>query len=212
MAVSCPWGHKGHLGLLQDPSLYLAQNGAPFDIPATKPPLYPIVPAGTTAHQCKELRAQNTSARKAWTTYRLVRTITCDQFAATINVFYAVLDNQITGLNIVNLRMLVHHIVTTYAQISQPNLNNYLADLNTGIDPGLPLAVYTRTQERCQVFALNAAVHLSKATMVTTVGHNGTFKAGNGMTDRRLVGDSYPRGHVRLKNRHSTWNLRQGRE
>jgi hypothetical protein len=25
MAVSCPWGHnKGHLGLLQDPALYLA--------------------------------------------------------------------------------------------------------------------------------------------------------------------------------------------
>jgi hypothetical protein len=27
MAVSCPWGHnKGHLGLLQDPTLYLARN------------------------------------------------------------------------------------------------------------------------------------------------------------------------------------------
>ena len=44
------------------------------------------------------------------------------------------------------------------------------------------------------------------------VGHSGTFKAGNGMTDRCLVGDSYPQGHVRLKNRYSTWNVRQGRE
>jgi hypothetical protein len=27
MAVSCPWGHnKGHLGLLQDPAIYLARN------------------------------------------------------------------------------------------------------------------------------------------------------------------------------------------
>jgi hypothetical protein len=34
MAVSCPWGHnKGHLGLLQDPALYLAQNGASFNKP-----------------------------------------------------------------------------------------------------------------------------------------------------------------------------------
>ncbi len=75
MAVSCPWGHnKGHLGLLQDPALYLAQNGAPFDIPATEPPLYPVNPAGARAHQCMELRAQNTSARKVWSTYRLVRT------------------------------------------------------------------------------------------------------------------------------------------
>jgi hypothetical protein len=27
LAVSCPWGHnKGHLGLLQDPAIYLARN------------------------------------------------------------------------------------------------------------------------------------------------------------------------------------------
>jgi hypothetical protein len=71
IAISCPWGYnKGHLGLLRDPALYLAQNGVSFDIRAAKPPPYPIVPAGATAHQCKELRAQNTSACKAWTTYR----------------------------------------------------------------------------------------------------------------------------------------------
>jgi hypothetical protein len=170
MAVSCPWGHnKGHLGLLQDPALYLAQNGASFDIPAAEPPLYPVVPAGATAHQWEELRAQNTSARKTWTTYHLVRTITCNQFAAAIDgVFYAVHNNPIKGLNGINLCMLVQHIATTYAQISHPNLDNNLSDFNRGIDPGLPLAVYTRKQERCQVFALDAAVPISKATMVTT--------------------------------------------
>jgi hypothetical protein len=82
MAISCPWGHnKGHLGLLQDPALYLAQNGASFDIPPAEPPLYPVVPAGTTAHQWEELRALNNSACKAWTTYCLVHAITKDQFA-----------------------------------------------------------------------------------------------------------------------------------
>jgi hypothetical protein len=120
MAVSCPWGHnKGHLGLLQDPALYLAQNGASFDIPTAKPPCYLIVPAGATTHQRKELRAQNTSAHKAWTTYRLVCTNTCHQFADAINdVIYAVLNNQIEGLNGIDLRMLVQHIATTYAQIN----------------------------------------------------------------------------------------------
>ncbi len=169
-AVSCPWGHnKGHLGLLQDPALYLAQNGASFDTPPAKPPSYPIVPAGATAHQCEELWAHNISACKAWTTYRLVSAITYNQFASTIDdVFYAVLDHPIKGLNGINLHMLVHHIATMYVQISQPNLDNNLADFNSEIDPGLPLTVYTRKQERCQVFALNAAVPISKATMVTT--------------------------------------------
>ncbi len=169
MVVSCLWGHnKGHLGLLQDLALYLAQNGASFDIPAAKPPSYPVVSADTTAHQREELRAQHTSAHKVWNTYRLVRTITCDQFSATIhNVFYAILNNTIKGLNGINLRMLVQHIDTTYAQISQPNLDNKLANFNTGIDLGLP-AVYTRKQEHCQVFALDVAGPISKATMVTT--------------------------------------------
>jgi hypothetical protein len=98
---------------------------------------------------------------KGWTTYRLIHAI-------THNRFDAVLDDPIKGLNGIDLCTLVQHNATTYAQISQPDLNDNLADFNTGIDPGLPLAVYTRKQERCQVFALDTAVPISKATMVTT--------------------------------------------
>ncbi len=64
--------------------------------------------------------------------------------------------------------MLVHHIAIMYAQICQPDLDNSLANFNMGIDPGLLLAVYTRKQEHCQVFALDVAVPISEATMVTT--------------------------------------------
>ncbi len=60
------------------------------------------------------------------------------------------------------------HILTTYAQISQPDLDNNLTDFNTGINPILPSAVYTRKQEKCQVFAHNTGVPISDATMVTT--------------------------------------------
>ncbi len=64
--------------------------------------------------------------------------------------------------------MLITHILTRYAQISQPNLDNNLMDFNTGINPILPLAVYTRKQEKCQVFGHDAGVPISNATMVTT--------------------------------------------
>jgi hypothetical protein len=130
--------------------------------------LYPVVPASATAHQRKELQAQIISACKAWTTLRLVRAITWSQFAAAIDgIFYAILGNPIEGLNDIDLSMLVRHIATTYVQISQPNLEQP-GRLQHGIDPGIPLAVYTRKQECCQVFALDAAVPISKATMVTT--------------------------------------------
>ena len=85
-AVSCPWGHgKGHLGLLQDPTIYTARNGEAFTIPADKPPAYPVMPNGATAPQREELHANNIVARKAWASYKLILTITRDQFAAAIN-------------------------------------------------------------------------------------------------------------------------------
>jgi hypothetical protein len=180
MAVSCPWGHtKGHLGLLQDPVIYLVCNRALFDIPTAKPPAYPVVPARATAPQHTELRATNAAACKAWTTYCLVLPITRNQFAAAINnVYYAVLNNPIEGLNGIDLRMLVTHILTRYAQISQPDLDDNLTEFNTGINPILPLAVYTRKQEKCQVFANYASIPISDATMVTT-GTKHTLATGN---------------------------------
>ena len=55
-----------------------------------------------------------------------------------------------------------------YAQISQPDLDDNLAEFNTGINPGLPLVVYTRKQEKCQIFASDASVPIFDAMMVTT--------------------------------------------
>ena len=169
MAISCPWGHnKGHLGLLQDLAIYLARNGAAFTIPAAKPPTYPIIPVGTNVQQRKELHAINFTARKAWATYHLVLAITRDQFAAAIDIYYATLGNPTEGLNGVDLRTLVQHILTMYAQISQPDLDNNMAEFNIGIKSDLPLAVYTQKQEKCQVFAANAGVSISDELMVTT--------------------------------------------
>jgi hypothetical protein len=115
MAVSCPWGQgRGHLGLLQDPAIYQACNGAAFTIPLAEPLAYPIVPASSTAPQCKELRATNAAKCKAWTTYHLVLSITHEPFAAAIdNVYYAMLDDLIKGFNGIDLHMLVMHILST---------------------------------------------------------------------------------------------------
>ena len=180
MAVSCPWGHnKGHLGLLQDPAIYLARNGAVFTIPANEPPTYPVIPAGATTQAREELCANNIAAHKAWATYRLVLAITCDQFATTIDdVFYAVFNNPTEGLNGADLRTLVQHIPTTYAQISQLDLDDNMNEFNIGINPGLPLAVYTRKQEKCQVFVADAGVPLSDELMVIT-GSKQALSSGN---------------------------------
>jgi hypothetical protein len=60
MAVFCPWGHnKGHLGLLQDPTIYAARNSEAFTIPADESPAYPVMPNSATAPQREELHANN---------------------------------------------------------------------------------------------------------------------------------------------------------
>jgi hypothetical protein len=169
MAIFCPWGHsKRHLGLLQDQAIHLARNGEAFTIPHIEPPAYLVIPDGTTTAKHKELRATNAIARKAWNTYKMVLTITRDQFTAVIdNVYYAILDDPTKGLNTINLCSLIIHILTTYAQISQPDLDDNMTNFHSGIDSGLPLAIYTRRQKKCQVFAANTRVPISNETMIT---------------------------------------------
>ena len=43
-----------------------------------------------------------------------------------------------------------------------------MTKFHTSINPALPLAIYTRKQENCQTFALNAGIPISKVTMVLT--------------------------------------------
>ncbi len=119
-------------------------------IPVAALPAYPIILAGTTTAKCKEQWANNISAPKAWLMYMIVHTITCNQFAASIdNVYYAALDNPTEGLNAVTLRQLVTHICTLYAQINQPDLHDNVTHFNQGIDPNLPLTSYRCKQEKC---------------------------------------------------------------
>ena len=99
----------------------------------------------------------------------MVLTITTNQFAVAINgIYYAILDNSTKGLNTIYLRSLIMLILTTYAHISQPDLDDNMTNFHSGIDLGLLLAVYTRKQEKCQVFAADAGVPISNKTMITT--------------------------------------------
>ncbi len=65
MAIPCPWGHgKGHLGLLQDPVLYLQRNGTSYTVSGAVPPDYPInLPAAAPVREAA--RAANLAKRKA---------------------------------------------------------------------------------------------------------------------------------------------------
>ncbi len=98
----------------------------------------------------------------------IIHTITWEQFVASIDdVYYAALNDPTEGLNTVTLQ-LVTHICTTYVQISQPDLNDNVTNFNQEINPNLPLAIYTRKQEKCQTFAQDTGVPISAETMVTT--------------------------------------------
>jgi hypothetical protein len=39
------------------------------------------------------------------------------------------------------------HSLSTYGQISQPDLDDNMTDFHSGINSGLPHAIYTRKQE-----------------------------------------------------------------
>jgi hypothetical protein len=138
-------------------------------IPHIEPLSYPVIPAGALTANSKELHATNAAACKAWNTYKMVLTITHNQFVVTINdVYYTVLEDITKGLNAINLCTLVMHILNTYTQISKLDLDDNMTDFQFGINSGLPLAVYIRKQEKCQVFAANAGVPIFNKTIITT--------------------------------------------
>ena len=81
------------------------------------------------------------------------------------NVYYAALNNPTEELNSVSIWVLITHIRKNYAQISQPEINANMPDLHQGIDAALPIAVFYARQECRQIFALNAGVPISEATI-----------------------------------------------
>lgn len=170
IAVACPFGHgKGHLGILQPDAIFFQRNGAHFVPPNNAPPNYPVIPAGATTAEREQLRATNSANKNVWQTLLHVRRIAVNQAAAAVNpVYYAELDDPDEGLNDVNIRDLIDHIRDRYCAISQDEIDKNLIAFGTGIDPSLPLAVYTRKQETCQEFAQDANVPISEETMVTT--------------------------------------------
>jgi hypothetical protein len=64
------------------------------------------------------------------------------QFAAAIDdVYYAGLDDSTEGLNVVSLQELITHVHTTYVTISQPEIDDSMAEFHTAINATFSLAV-----------------------------------------------------------------------
>eukprot|EP00804_Cyclotella_cryptica_P020406 CCRYP_012624-RA/>CCRYP_012624-RA protein AED:0.67 eAED:0.42 QI:0/0/0/0.75/0/0/4/0/921 len=170
IAVDCPWGlTKGHLGKLQDAVTFLACNGAAYTPPAQAPPPYLAIPLGSTAAERERLKAENQTALGHWQTRQHVRRIAINQVTEAIEpVYYAELNDPDEGLNDVLVRDLLDHIRDCYCHIGQDKIDSNMSTFLKGMDPSLPLSVYTRKQEHCQDFAADAHVPISEATMVTT--------------------------------------------
>jgi hypothetical protein len=161
--------NKGHLGELHDPATFLARNGAPYAPPAAAPPAYPDIPAGAPTAAREQLRAENENALNDWQTLQHIRRIAVNLVAAAIEaVYYAELDDPDEGLNAVSVRDLLQFIRERYCQIDQSEIDKNMEAFHKGMDPSVPLSVYTRKQEECQDFANDAKVPISDQTMITT--------------------------------------------
>ena len=164
------WGQgKGLLGELQDPAVFTARNGAAYNPPAGPPPAYPVILPGATTAQREQARAEHAIDVKFWVTAEHGRRIAVNIGSAALEPFvYAELDEPDEGLDDVDIRSLYDHVMDRFANISQTEIDDNLAEFNKGIDPSRTLAVYTRKQELCQEVANDAGVEITESTMVTT--------------------------------------------
>ena len=69
------------------------------------------------------------------------------------DVYYAEIDDSDEGLNVFTTREFLDHVRTSYSAIDQTLIDENLTKLEKPIQADLPLNVYTRKQERYQVFA-----------------------------------------------------------
>ena len=122
IAVKTPraWGRgKGHLGLLQDPVVFLARNGVTYDPPAAAPLPYPVIPPNATTAPREELRATNKVDSFNWDQYQHTQRIAVNIGAAAFDDWViAELDDPDEGLNGVDIRTLYEHVMDRFATIS----------------------------------------------------------------------------------------------
>jgi hypothetical protein len=113
---------------------HLQRNGASYTVPSVAPLDYPInLPAAAPVREAAW--ADKLAKHKAWNTYIIVHTITRNQFAAAINdVYYAELNDPTKGLKAISLCDLFTHICSTYAMISQPNVDDNMAKLSPALN------------------------------------------------------------------------------
>jgi hypothetical protein len=68
----------------------------------------------------------------------------------------------------VSLCDLFNHIRTTYTMISQPDVDNTMLEFMIGINPMLPLTVYTHKKEKCQTLVCH-----QRSNLQDNDGHHG---------------------------------------
>ena len=172
LAVPTPndWGRgKGLLGELQDPAIFLANNGNAYNPPANAPNDVVVPPLHATTAAREQLRSQLEVDQLYWQRAEHARRIVVNIGAAALDNFvYAELDDPDEGLTNVDIRSLYDHIMDRFATISQEEIDTNLATFHRGMDPSVTLAIYTRKQEQCQEIAADAGVPITEATMVTT--------------------------------------------
>ena len=146
IAIDTPkdWGRgKGHLGLLQDPVVFLAKIGNPYDPPANGPAAYPTIPVGASASLREELRATNERALHHWKRYQHTQRIAVNIGAAAFEPWViAELDNPDKGLNGVTIRQLHDHVTSRHAKILQPEIDKNKKVTEEGMDTSKTLAIY----------------------------------------------------------------------
>ena len=110
IAVKTPtdWGHgKGRLGLLQDPAVFLARNGDPYNTPLVDTPEYPAISQNLATAAREQLRAENEVATINLERYQHTQRIAVNIGAAAFEPFViADLDDPDEEINSIDIHAL----------------------------------------------------------------------------------------------------------
>ena len=134
---------KVHLGMLQAPSVFHAQNGDFYNPPPNAPIAYHNILPGVNTAERKRLRAEYKVFYVHWAKYVHTGHIAVNVGAtAFVKWLLAALEDPDEGLNGVTICNVYDYVLSNYATISQAEVDANLEKFNKPINASQTLAVY----------------------------------------------------------------------
>lgn len=172
IAIESPFGGggHGHWGSVTSATLYNAQTGETWVVPASGG-VYPTFPANATDVEKKRITAEFIKTETGIKTAAVVEKLLSKQVRDAIEEeYYMELEDPIFKYSQITAYQIIDHVLQNYAVIDDQLIESNRNSFNEPPDLTRPIDIYFRRQERCRVVSIDGGVAITDSEMALQLG------------------------------------------